>query len=186
MLCKKGEIKTGLSLYYVRLCDCGQVLNKMLKILIQFLPDSSDTFLSFQKQWIELEQFLQYQYAINYIAMSFTCKAYCVKYGLNSNIYCEYVHITDTCKDCSEPFLFFESLEASIQDIVIISEEDARKEELESIKKAYSQIFLPTVISYMDHQMRAVAQFAKLKKKSKISLVKELESGLTISRKFYQ
>ena len=86
-MCKKGEIRTGLSSYYVKLRDVGNIYSRMMDRI-----DSIDGLVGLERcggadikmntkalreRWRKLEQFLAYEFRARHLKISHICKAHC-------------------------------------------------------------------------------------------------------------
>ena len=94
LLCSKGEIKTGLSSYFVKLRDCGKVIEKMFKRVGEFddivglgyngPPDIKQDTKYLLNEWKTVETFLQYKYSTHHVTIDGQCKSHCCCYELNT------------------------------------------------------------------------------------------------------
>ena len=117
MLCMCGEIKTGLSSYYVRVRDAGRIYQRMLTRLggIEGIVglecgDIAPDITHLEELWADTEKFVQYEYSAKHIDIHSTCKSHCCTFALNKGTESTHAHLGLSCKKCSSPFITIEKL----------------------------------------------------------------------------
>ena len=181
LLCKKGEIRAGLSTYYVRIRDTGEVIGRMIKRmadLCELLKDECDNMTS---RWSALESFFQYEYRAKHLELESSCKQHCCKYGLNILPTCLHNHDLGSCKSCDQDTVFFLDLDNMLHLILLQLEDEDDKSEVRTMIRASTEIFRNTLTAFKAHQMRGYAQFAKLKQE--IARFSEKQCGLWFDHK---
>ena len=178
LLCKKGEIRTGLSSYYVKLRDVGNIFSKMLDSIgnigglvgLQICGglEISMNLKNLRAGWKKLEQFLSYEFRARHLKITNTCKSHCCQYALNPDNECTHIHTSATCMACNQGTVLLNNFESLIQHAKneISQENTAMNNELTTMLRASSEIFRPTINAYLAHQVRAYAQFSKLKEET--------------------
>ena len=184
ILCQKGEIKTGLSSYFVKVRDVSEVLNRMLDrvgslsnvVGIGFTRGDTEILndTNYLKElWLKVEQFLQYEYSAHHIVPDSEYKCHCYRFALNKVVLdrdapCNHDHNLQTCMSCIQPFLLFDKTTTLLQHVATQLQDNSPElvKELNTMIKLCTSIFTPTVKTYMAHRVRAVAQFAQLRKET--------------------
>ena len=174
ILCKRGEIKTGLSSYYVQLRHADLIMVRMLKRLGQVknvvgialegsnvLQDNTNYL---QSEWSHLYNFTQYHFS-NHVEQDSKWRSHCCRYALNKTLCCNHHHPPVDCRSCSKSFSFFKIFEKLITHVIKQLRDDCNyTEEIRSMAKASQEIIAPVVLLYMAHRVRAKAQFFALKR----------------------
>ena len=173
MLCMRGELKTGLSSYYVCVRDANRIYRRMLARLGEIEGivglqggDIAPNITRLEELWADTEKFVQYEYSAKHIDIHSTCKSHCCMFALNKSNECTHTHSDLTCQKCSSPFVAIEETETLLTCILdqLSHERIEERMELISMKKAQEKVFQPVLKSYMAHRVRAVAQFVKIEK----------------------
>ena len=124
------------------------------------------------KRFKDLEQFLQFEYNYKHIKLDSPSKCHCYRFALNKTTSqivnpCSHDHNQIICKSCLELHLLFQTMKHLLQYVQSQLTGDNDKvdihKEIISMEKAVTDIFEPTVKSYMAHRVRAVANFDKLR-----------------------
>ena len=93
----KGEIKTRLSSYFVKVRDVSEVLNRMLdrvgslSIVVGIGFTRGDTEIQndtnyLKELWLKVEQFLQYEYSAHHILPDSEYKCHCYIFALSKTV----------------------------------------------------------------------------------------------------
>lgn len=120
-------------------------------------------------RWNQLEQFLAYEFRAIHIKTTHTCKAHCCHYALNSvnglqtDNLCPHTHTGLICPSCDKGNTLFNDLELLLIHVKTQLSEDWQKDEIKTMLTAVTEIFRTTVTAYLAHQVRAYAQFSKIK-----------------------
>ena len=153
LLCKKGEIRTGLSSYYIKLRDIGEVLASMLDRIANLegvvglvsrgshdIKQNVNTMLGL---WHDLEQFLAYDCRTNHIRIQSDCAAYCCTHALSpATNSCTHQNTKGNCVACHQGELFIEALHEFIHHLSeqIPPEDNDMRNEIETMSKVSSII----------------------------------------------
>ena len=181
LLCKKGKQRAGLSTYYVRIRDVGEVIGRMIKRMVDLHKSLKGECDNLTSRWTTLESFFTYEYCAKHLELESNCKQHCCKYGLNILPTCLHNHDLGSCKSCDQDNVFFSDLNSLLRSILLELENEDDKAEVRTMLRASTQIFQETLTAYKAHQMRGYAQFAKLKRE--IAQFSEKRCGLWFDHK---
>ena len=194
LLCKRGEIRTGLSSYYVNVRDVGDVLCRMLVRLKEFndyvgLASLGDV--DYQKNleklkvdWENIVQFLSYEFRTHHVSINSPCAGHCARYALNKTSTCIHNHNVGVCMTCNRIPEYFKNIRLFLDHIfnqVQKEEQDTLCLEIQSMINATKKVFEEKVYTYMAHQVRAIAQFDKISEEMKTFT--EKKGGLWLDHK---
>jgi hypothetical protein len=172
MMTKKGQSKTGLSTYYVKLSHAFNVFNDMLRRLTRMDNVSSLEWLKSETKMLREDcdtrkDFLTYRYSKEHIQIEDKSPSHCCRHSLNGVSTCSDHSHEDTiheCKECSHTVNFFEKFTGLIGRVRTGVDCWTPDEvmELDSMAAA-APALKDTVLKYMGHRVRAYAQFHEIK-----------------------
>ena len=112
---------------------------------------------------------MAYEFRAQHLKISHICKAHCCQYALNSDNQCQHDHTDSICPACDQGNLLLNDFESLLQHVRHQLSQDM-KIEITTMLSALTEIFRPTIAAYLAHQVRAYAQFSKIKEeKSKFT-----------------
>jgi hypothetical protein len=173
MMTKKGQSKTGLSTYYVKLTHAFNVFIEMLKRLTIMDNVKSLEWLQHETKLLREDcntrkDFLTYRYSKEHLQIDDKSPSHCCRHSLNGNNTCSdhsHENMSQECKECSHTVQFFSKFTGLIGKIrtdvdCCLTPEEAQ--ELDSMAAA-APALKDTVVKYMGHRSRAYAQFYEIK-----------------------
>ena len=158
LLCKKGEIRAGLSTYFVRIRDTGEVIGRMIKRMVDLCQTLKGECDNLTLRWTTLESFFTYEYRAKHLALESNCKQHCCKYGLNILPNCTHNHDLGSCKSCDQDTAFFLDLNNLLRSILLGLEDEGDKAEVRTMLRASTEIFQNTLTAFKAHQKRGVVK----------------------------
>ena len=111
---------------------------------------------------------MAYEFRARHLKITNNCKSHCCQYALNCDNKCSHDHTSATCMGCNQGTVLLNKFESLIKHAKneIDQEDNVMNNELSSMLRASSEIFRPTINAYLAHQVRAYAQFSKLKEET--------------------
>ena len=113
---------------------------------------------------------MAYEFRALHLRLNSDCKKHCCRHALNSavlppTIPCPTLHACSVCTACNQGTLLLNDIDGLINHIRDQLDEDniAMRNEMASMLKASIEVFRPTIVDYVAHQVRAYAKFAKIK-----------------------
>lgn len=196
-LSKKGETKTGLSTYYVKLAHAFDNLGKMLEKIDSIAQAHSmelseaDKATKMTKESGELKDFLTYGYAKSHLQIESKIPSHCCRHALNERDTCKdlpnnrHTHNEgdEDCKQCARVFTYFDEFAQLVTQVRDKLPEDATGERQELTGMLETVPLLKDhMIKYMGHQVRAFVQHHEIKQRYK-NLQEDVEIILTLDHK---
>lgn len=186
LLTSRGQIKTGLSTYYVRLKYVSSLYLGMLErlqeidgvaskpgFLFKTTPDDltknttiKDDCEALITKWRNMMQFLSYQFSEQHLQINSVLKVLCCTYSVNKNYKCLHFHEQKQCRLSLEALTSMDPFESILNYLDIQNNEELDAEiiyEVASMKKTIP-IIKNQVKNYMSHRMRAKIQFTAINK----------------------
>ena len=124
---------------------------------------------SLRESWKKKMQFLAYKYRTNHMSIESDNQSHCVRYALNKDLTCTHIHTGSNCSECSSVEMFFRDLNQLLHHVleqIDRVEDGGLVTEILGMIRATNEVFEPSVTTYMAHQVRAYAQFAKIKEET--------------------
>ena len=114
-------------------------------------------------------QFLAYEYRTNHMSIESDEQSHCVRYALNKDLTCTHIHTSNNCSESSSVEFFFRDLNLLLHHVleqIDRVEDGSFVTEIMGMIRATNEVFEPSVTTYMAHQVRAYAQFAKIEEET--------------------
>ena len=174
LLTKCGEIKAGLSTYYIQFCYSSTIFIKMLQHIIKqidFIQGTED--INFKakhlvKVWNEIEQFLQWEYTRRHMMMESPERIHSCQHALGDRLFVnDEVVICEKCLLC---FTLFSTHVHKFFGCVIHNVTPNDKVEVESMIRCLPYLS-DGVVRYAGHRVRAKVQFNAISATKKSMLV---------------
>lgn len=164
LLSKRGEMKAGLSTYYIRMRDFGKnfclMMNRILEIENLRAQESVTLRIAeLLEQWNDIRQFILWEYSNNHIQISSEDSIRCSAFALGGT--CSHVHtsVHMCCEKCSKTISFFNDVADYITSSVIgFLNDQSYTDELQSMVGA-SKTCSVLLRQYLAHRLRAKVQF---------------------------